>query len=169
MLIIASVREGRIGPTVADWFIDQIDPSDLDLEVLDVARASEPDTSELLARADGFVIATPEYNHSYPGHLKVLIDEHGPEWSRKPVMFVSYGGVSGGLRAVEHLRAVFAELHAVGTQTGVVIHAPWEHTVDGRLVLDEVAAASAREAMRELLWWAELLKPTRTSGERGAA
>ncbi len=60
-----------------------------------------------------FVVVTPEYNHSFPGPLKAAIDRHVTPWQAKPVGFVSYGGISGGLRAVEHLRQVFAELHAV--------------------------------------------------------
>ncbi|MEO9329523.1 NAD(P)H-dependent oxidoreductase [Gordonia sp. B21] len=168
VVIIASVREGRIGPVVADWFLGRVGAS-ADFEVLDVARLPDPDTAETLSRADGFVVVTPEYNHSYPGHLKVLIDDHGPQWRHKPVMFVSYGGVSGGLRAVEHLRAVFAELSAVGTRNGVVLHGPWDRIVDGRLVLDEATADSARLAMDELLWWAGVLTPARGAADRGVA
>ena len=59
-------------------------------------------------RADAFVVVTPEYNHSYPASLKQAIDVLNAPWRRKPVAFVSYGGLSGGLRAVEHLRQVFA-------------------------------------------------------------
>ena len=66
-----------------------------------------------LAGADAFVIVTPEYNHSFPAVLKNAIDWYHGEWSRKPVAFVSYGGVSGGLRAVQQLRHVFIELSAV--------------------------------------------------------
>lgn len=168
-LIIASVRPGRIGPSVAEWFVEQVNPYGLDIEVIDLAEPTGPHTTDLLATADGFIVVTPEYNHSYPGELKILIDAHRSEWKHKPVTFVSYGGMSGGLRAVEHLRAVFAELYAVGTRNGVVIHAPWDHVTDGRLTLDETAIASARSAMDELVWWAELLKPERKHRDRGAA
>jgi NAD(P)H-dependent FMN reductase len=54
--------------------------------------------------ADAFVVVTPEYNHSYPASLKHAIDMAYGEWNAKPVAFVSYGGISGGLRAVEALR-----------------------------------------------------------------
>ncbi|PZT99074.1 MAG: NADPH-dependent oxidoreductase, partial [Gordonia sp. (in: high G+C Gram-positive bacteria)] len=99
---------------------------------------------------------------------KILIDAHREEWKKKPVTFVSYGGMSGGLRAVEHLRAVFAELYSIGTRNGVVIHAPWDHLVDGTLELDDAAVASALAAMDELIWWAELLKSARVA-DQGAA
>ncbi len=48
-----------------------------------------------------------------------MLDLAYVEWQAKPVAFVSYGGVSGGLRAVEHLRQVFAELHSVSIRDGV--------------------------------------------------
>lgn len=168
VLIIGSVREGRIGPKVAEWFLQHMRSRDADFEVVDLAHPSDTRTSAVLASADGFVVVTPEYNHSYPGELKILIDAHREEWKKKPVTFVSYGGMSGGLRAVEHLRAVFAELYSVGTRNGVVIHAPWDHLVDGTLELDDATVTSARAAMDELTWWAELLKSARVA-DQGAA
>ncbi len=169
VLIIASVRAGRIGPSVARWFLDQLPPQGPEFDVVDLAEPTGTATTRLLDHADGFVVVTPEYNHSYPGELKVLIDSHRREWKHKPVTFVSYGGMSGGLRAVEHLRTVFAELYVVGTRNGVAIHMPWDHLEDGTLTLDDAAAASARQAMDELIWWAELLKPERSAGARGVA
>ena len=80
-----------------------------------------------LAEADGFVVVTPEYNRSYPASLKKAIDQYNVEWRAKPVAFVSYGGISGGLRAVEHLRNVFAELHAVTVRTAVCVSELWKH------------------------------------------
>jgi hypothetical protein len=72
--------------------------------------------------ADAFVVVTPEYNHSYPASLKHAIDMAHGEWNTKPVAFVSYGGISGGLRAVEALRLVFAELHATTIRDTVSFH-----------------------------------------------
>lgn len=120
-VVVGSNREGRFGPVVADWLLDRIRTrDDLVAEVVDVADTALPTTfaadagakSELaaitpkLSSADAFIVLTPEYNHSYPAGLKNLIDWHYTEWQAKPVAFVSYGGVSGGLRAVEHLRQV---------------------------------------------------------------
>ncbi len=66
-----------------------------------------------LSEADAFIVVTPEYNHSFTASLKFVLDLVYEPWQGKPVAFVSYGGISGGLRAVEQLRLVFAELHAV--------------------------------------------------------
>ena len=51
-----------------------------------------------------------------------MIDHADEEWYAKPVALVSYGGISGGLRAVEQLRLVFAELHAVTIRDTVSFH-----------------------------------------------
>ena len=112
-IIIGSTREGRFAPTVAAWFADHARArTDLVVDVVDLAEARLPDVlstkpapsvramSQRLAAADAFVIVTPEYNHSFPASLKNAIDWHFKEWQAKPVGFVSYGGMSGGLRAV---------------------------------------------------------------------
>ncbi len=173
VLIIASVRDGRIGPSVANWYLGELadDPSfDDTVDVLDLAgldRAAldggrvDDALRERLAIADGFIIVTPEYNHSYPGPLKSFLDAFRTEWMHKPVTFVSYGGASGGLRSVEHLRTVVAELYMVGTRNGVAIHAPWEHLTDGEFSLDVATRAAARLGMDELRWWAETLQAAR--------
>ena len=104
MVIIGSNRDGRLGPTVARWFVAELaGRADADVDVLDVAEAALPDrltafgaepppevaaVSARLAAADAFVVVTPEYNHSYPAPLKTLIDWHGRQWWAKPVGFV---------------------------------------------------------------------------------
>jgi multimeric flavodoxin WrbA len=57
---------------------------------------------------DGFVMVTPEYNHSTSGVLKNAIDYLYAKWNNKAVGFVSYGAV-GGARAAEHLRLIAGE------------------------------------------------------------
>ncbi len=68
------------------------------------------------------VVVTPEYNHGYPASLKQAIDIPHAEWQRKAVGFVSYGGLAGGMRAVEQLRQVFAELHCTTVRETVSFH-----------------------------------------------
>src|SRR5689334_20020364 len=138
-VIVGSTRDGRFGPVVASWFAGLArQREDLAVSVVDLAdtplpahlsgRPTPEDAALLaaltpkLAEADAFVVVTPEYNHSYPAPLKNAIDWHFTQWQAKPVGFVSYGGVSGGLRAVEHLRQVFAELHAVTVRDTVSFH-----------------------------------------------
>ncbi|MBV9847297.1 MAG: NAD(P)H-dependent oxidoreductase, partial [Kutzneria sp.] len=145
-LICGSVRDGRFGPTVTSWMRSRIEQrDDIKLDVIDLAETPLPLTQQALpvpsgeylaeevrayaariGAADGFVVVTPEYNHGYPAGLKLAIDSINPEWRAKPVGFVSYGGFSGGLRAVEQLRPVFAELRAVTIRETVSFPLYWQ-------------------------------------------
>ena len=123
-VVVGSVRAGRFGPVVAAWFAARArDRTEFAVDVVDLAETGlDTGFAARLAAADAVVVVTPEYNHSYPGPLKTAIDAGGGAWRGKPVGFVAYGGLSGGLRAVEHLRCVLAELHAVGLRDTVSFH-----------------------------------------------
>ncbi|MBC9728297.1 NADPH-dependent FMN reductase [Streptomyces sp. TRM68367] len=172
-LIIGSNRDGRFAPVVADWLLDRIrGHAGLIPEVVDVVEAQLPthmsptpeataalaEITPKLARADAFVVLTPEYNHSFPAGLKNLIDWHFNEWRAKPVGLVSYGGVSGGLRAAEHLRQVFAELHAVTVRDTVSFHnAGASFDDEGRLKDPSGPQAAAKTMLDQLVWWGRAL------------
>lgn len=118
--------------------------------------------AERVAAADAFVVVTPEYNHAYPASLKLAIDWLKVEWSRKPVAFVSYGGISGGLRAVEQLRLVFAELHAMTVRDTVSFHMARGKFDDAGKPTDAVGAERAATTMLDhLAWWARALRAAR--------
>lgn len=180
-VIIGSVRTGRFGPTIARWFAGELAGRDdvtvdvVDLLGIDLSPALDgnPDDPrhpatglrDRLAEADAFVVVTPEYNHSYPAGLKTAIDTVHAEWAAKPVGFVSYGGRSGGLRAVEHLRTVFVELHAAPVRDGVSLHDAWSQFDDaGRPVDDGAAAAAAATLTDQLVWWGRALRAARERG-----
>ncbi|ROO85820.1 NAD(P)H-dependent FMN reductase [Actinocorallia herbida] len=179
VVVVGSVRGGRLGGTVAAWFarraaefggfdVDVVDLAEVDLPLVWPAYGEEPPpgvraVSEPLARrfeeADAFVVITPEYNHSYPAVLKNAIDWHRRQWFGKPVGIVSYGGLSGGLRATEHLRGVFAELHAVTVRDTVSFHDAWGHWDEaGTWPKDPKACDAAAETLLvQLTWWARAL------------
>ncbi|MEV0355278.1 NAD(P)H-dependent oxidoreductase [Nocardia sp. NPDC050697] len=178
-VVVGSTRPGRLGPAVAPWFLDRARTRpELTPAVVDVGETELPHSfgapapglapaAAALAAADAFVVVTPEYNHSYPGALKNLIDLHSAEWRAKPVGFVSYGGVSGGLRAVEHLRGVFAELHAVTVRDTVSFHNPWSRVDGGRLRADAGADGAATTLLDQLVWWGEALRTARATRPYG--
>jgi NAD(P)H-dependent FMN reductase len=74
-----------------------------------------------VARADAYVLITPEYNHGYPAVLKNALDTVFAEWGGKPVGFVGYGGPGGGVRAVEQLRQVVIELDMIPLREQVML------------------------------------------------
>ncbi|WP_129794441.1 NADPH-dependent FMN reductase [Sphingosinicella sp. CPCC 101087] len=173
-LIYGSVRPDRFCDTVAGWVVSEMaSNSDFELTVFD-PRPDWPQVDERRFRrcieaADAIVIVTPEYNRSYPGPLKVLIDTASSEWNGKAVAFVSYGGVSGGLRAVEHLRNVFTELRAVTIRDCVSFHNPWEAFAQGVPVERARYARALNTLLSQLAWWAGALKAAREADAYGVA
>ncbi|EEP70135.1 UrdO protein [Micromonospora sp. ATCC 39149] len=184
-VIVGSVREGRFGPVVADWFCRQArQRDDLVVDLIDLAHvpaalggaagavapgAEEVPFADRIGAADAVVVVTPEYNHSYPGPLKTAIDSVGAQWRAKPVGFVSYGGISGGLRAVEPLRAVFAELHTVTVRETVsfaMCHACFDPT--GEPVDADSVNRAATALLDQLGWWAEALRTARAARPYGS-
>jgi NAD(P)H-dependent FMN reductase len=128
-IILGSTRPGRLGEPVAKWVLEIAQKrTDATFELVDLKEFPLPHLDEpippsagrytqahtkawaaKIASYDAFVFVTPEYNHSVSGVLKNAIDYLYAEWNNKVAGFVSYGA-SGGLRAVEHLRLIMAEL-----------------------------------------------------------
>ena len=183
-IIIGSVREGRFGPVVASWVAGQArEHGGFDIDVVDLAEFEIPlslpaaspkyagdsyprpegmaSLTARLAEAEGFIVVTPEYNHSYPASLKAAIDWHFTQWTAKPVGFVSYGGAAGGRHAVLHLENVFTELHAVTIRDGLTFPSYFTTWHDGR-PLDPAAAGYAKTLLDQLAWWAAALSAART-------
>jgi NAD(P)H-dependent FMN reductase len=172
-VLVASVREGRFGPTVARWFIGEAGRREyLNLDVIDLADLDLPADfrdspaagafADRIGVADAFVVITPEYNHAYPAALKLAIDTVYTGWRAKPVAFVSYGGLSGGLRAVEQLRPVFAELHAVTIRDTVSFHMASNQFDESGKPRDPAGVSAATATMLDsLTWWARSLRDAR--------
>lgn len=172
-VIYGSTRKGRFCNTVAAWVSAGIEdrrgePADIIDPAGRIRSAYAGAIETRLEAADAFIVVTPEYNHSYPAPLKALIDDYGDPWHAKPVGFVSYGGASGGLRAVEHLRTVFAELHAVGLRDGVSFPNVWQQfDSNGRPVERERAERGLATMLARLEWWAGALREARIAVDYG--
>ncbi|MER6913192.1 NAD(P)H-dependent oxidoreductase [Streptomyces sp. NPDC000594] len=178
-VIIGSVRNGRFGPTPARWIAAEAARREgLEVDVIDLATVWLPDVlsesaevptpqavrdlAPWLARADAFIVVTPEYNHSYPASLKNAVDWFVDEWKAKPVAFVSYGGTAGGLRAVAHLREVFPGLHAITVRNSVAFPGCWDAFDEAGRPRDTEGCGGAAEAMLDqLVWWGRTLREAR--------
>jgi NAD(P)H-dependent FMN reductase len=167
-VIIASTRPGRLGIHVGNWFAEVAKAyGAFDVQIADLKEIAlpplnepnhpatgdyvEPETkawAKTIGDSSAIAIVTPEYNHSYPGTLKNAIDRLGPEWIGKPVGFVSYGGVAGGSRAVEHLVPIlnFMGMNVLTAQ--VMLPFAWAHLGEvGAYAPPEEVAASAADLL----------------------
>ncbi|OBZ92365.1 FMN reductase [Pararhizobium polonicum] len=177
-IVYGSTRQGRFCDTIVNWTLTElwaesgvrvilIDPLQLKGPA-ENAAVSEAALEVKIGEADAFIVVTPEYNHGYPAALKELIDSCYEPWHAKPVGFISYGGVSGGLRAVEQLRQVFAELHAVTLRDSVSFANAWAQFDEaGNLFKPAEAKAALTVMLRRLKWWARALKAARVENAYG--
>lgn len=124
-IVLGSVREGRLGNQVADWFLEEankrndenveyelVDLADYRLPLLGISPSGEEaetikNWSEKMASFDGYVYVTAEYNHAIPGAFKNALDYLKPELADKAVGFAGYGGL-GAARSIEMHRSAAA-------------------------------------------------------------
>lgn len=67
---------------------------------------------KIASEASGFVFVVPEYNHSFPGEFKLLLDSAYSEYSNKYALLVGVStGAYGGVRVIQQLAPVFHELN----------------------------------------------------------
>ncbi|MGH7240843.1 MAG: NADPH-dependent FMN reductase, partial [Candidatus Saccharimonadales bacterium] len=121
--------------------------------------------TEIVAKADAFFIVTPEYNHSFPGSLKRMLDSELALYNHKPVAFAgASNGNWGGVRAVESLLTAVRETGLVALSWDVYFpHVDTLFAEDGT-ILEEHRERYERNLAKlfdELLWFAHLLKAAR--------
>lgn len=182
LIVIGSTRPGRVGLPVAQWFAAQavadgrFEVEIADLAELDLPLFDEPGApfmrqytkehalawSATVEAADAIVIVTAEYNYGYPAPLKNALDYLFHEWRRKPLGFVSYGGMAAGTRAVQQLQQVVTALQMVPVPTAV--HIPFVASMlddDACFVANELIEQAATTMLAELETLDEALAPLR--------
>lgn len=180
--IICSTRPGRVGPTVAQWFnqfaeahgsfdCSMVDLAEFNLPVFDepmhpakqeYEKSHTKAWSKSVAAADAYAFVIPEYNGFPPPSLVNALNYLYKEWNYKPCSFVSYGGVSGGLRSVQATKQIVTTLRMMPVVEGVMIQMPWNRMgEDKRFQSDEHIDNSANAMLAELHKWATALKTMR--------
>jgi NAD(P)H-dependent FMN reductase len=179
-IILGSTRPNRNGEQVARWVYDiAARRSDAEFELVDLRdyplpHLDEPlppamgqyqnehtrQWAEKIASFDGFVIVTPEYNHSTSGVLKNAIDYLFAEWNNKAVGFVSYGGV-GGARAAEHLRLIAGELQMADVRQQVALSLLTEFENFSVFKPSDYNLAALDTLLDQVIAWSAALAPLR--------
>jgi NAD(P)H-dependent FMN reductase len=180
-IIIGSTRPGRNGEAVSRWIYEiaksrddaeyeLVDIKDYNLPLLDepippsMGQYSNQHTkiwSKKIDSFDAYVFVTPEYNHGTSGALKNAIDYLFKEWNNKVAGFVSYGS-AGGVRAVESLRLVMAEVKVATVRAQVQFSLFTDFENFSSFKPHEIHVKSTKNMLDEVIAWASAMKTLRT-------
>lgn len=183
MIVIGSTRPGRVGLPVGNWIRDHaVQDGRFEVVVADMAEINLPfmdepqhprlrqyqhqhtkDWSSQVDAADAFVFVCAEYNHGMTAPLKNAIDYLSQEWRYKPVAFVSYGGVTGGIRSVQMLKQIVSVLRMVPIGDALPIPLVQQFLDEGRFQPTDIHETSATAMLVELERMARALEPLRSA------
>ena len=176
-VVIGSTRPGRVGLPIGHWFFEQakshgkfevelVDLKDLNLPLLDEPKHPRlgeyvhehtKQWSKLIEASDAFVFVTPEYNFSAPPTLLNALNFLYREWGYKAAGFVSYGGMSGGIRAVQMLKQPMITMKLVGIPESVSIQFFAQHLENGVFKGSEAHDKASGTMLDELARWTDAL------------
>jgi len=111
--------------------------------------------------ADAFVFVMPEYNYGPPPSLLNAMNYLVREWQYKAVGFVSYGGMSGGIRAVQLTKQLATTYKMVPLLEAVAIPNVAQHVAGDRFTALEIHTQSADAMLDELQRWTDALATLR--------
>ena len=178
-VVVTSTRPGRNGEAVGKWFFDFAREQESGFEVvltdlaeIDLPLYNEPNHpsqkayvndatkrwSEIVDSSDAFVFVLPEYNFTAPPSFINAVDYLYKEWAYKPAGFVSYGGISGGLRSTQTAKTLLTSVNVMPINQQVIIPNVFAYLADGVFNADEPHKSSAKTLLSELYKWATALK-----------
>ncbi|MDX1766354.1 MAG: NAD(P)H-dependent oxidoreductase [Candidatus Saccharimonadales bacterium] len=173
-IILGTTRQQRRSIHVANYLVEAgnkrpdvetflVDPKDLNFPGDgNDEEGKNPRYTEITAKADGFMIVVPEYNHSFPGSLKRMLDSELKNYIHKPVGFAGVSsGRFAGVRAIEALISPVRELGLVATFADIHVGNSYDAFDDDGKMSDETAKflpKSAKKGWDELVWMAKVLK-----------
>lgn len=174
-IILGTARQGRQSEKVANFVLDLAKKAGFDSEIVDVRdyRIEATDNTgeipqaekweEKLIKADGLIVVSPEYNHTYPGELKMFLDMLYEQYSRKPVALCGVSeGRWGGTRGIQALRLTclalgmhpiletvyFPEIKDLFDEAGRIKHKIFEKQVNGMIKSLSVHAEALKAARK---------------------
>lgn len=175
-VILGTARPGRKSEVVASHVLDVVKQRATAAQLIDVADYALPGTGrestgtsldhyrEIVAGSDGFIVVAPEYNHGYPGELKLLLDSEYDAYVRKPVGFVSVSsGLIGGARVTEQLRLVTTAFRMVPVAPAVHVTEVNDAFDDHGAFVEDSLNDVLHEMVDELEWYARALDAARAA------
>ena len=181
-VVVTSTRPGRVGMPVGKWFFERakahggfetrlVDLKEVALPIFDepkhprLRQYENEHTkawSSIVSEADAFVFVVPEYNYGMPPSLLNALDYLATEWAYKAVGFVSYGGMSGGIRSSQMAKLTITALKMMPIPEAVAI--PFFGQLidaEGNFKGNEGHEKSATTMLDELVKWDRALRTIR--------
>ena len=157
----------EVGNTFDEVETEVVDPKDFNFPGDgNDPGAQDPHYSAITKRADGFFIVSPEYNHSFPGSLKRMLDSELKNYIHKPVAFAGVSaGPWGGVRGIESLVNVVRELGLVSTFTDMQFPKVQELFDENGVLQNEAYREYVKRAWVELIWMTKTLQHGRQNIE----
>lgn len=180
-VIIASTRPGRVGSAVGTWFYELarhhdnfdvrwVDLADFNLPIFDEPHHPRQQDYQhehtrrwaaSVDEADAYVFVVPEYNFGPTPALVNALNYVYQEWNYKPAGFVSYGGISGGIRSVQSTKLTLTTLKMMPLIEQVTVPMVQNHIDNGAFKAEDMHERSAIVMLDELKRWADALKTMR--------
>lgn len=172
-ILLGTAREGRVSEQVAKYVFNEVSAlGAFDTQLIDVrdflfgktAEYSEESKpwQDIMTRADGLIIVSPEYNRGVPGELKILIDTLDEEYAKKPVSIIGVSsGKWGGSRMAEAILPTLVTLGMVPVPPSIPFPVAQKMFSEDGTILDDSYKGKIASMVKELVWYAEVLKAAR--------
>ena len=170
-LILGTTRKGRMSAHVARFVAGEIAKHEgVETELIDIAQLPLPSDdagggvkeagfAAKMNHADALVIVTPEYNHSFPGLLKHILDSNLKEYVHKAVGIVGVSaGPFGGTRVIENFLPVLRELGLTTIYWDVNFGGVSKAFDEAGHLLEQAYVRRTDKFLKELIWMAETLR-----------
>ncbi len=172
VVVLGTTRQGRATEAAAEYITRLADArDDIHVQAFDVRdlvfnnddegqniKEANGKWRDMVVEADGLVIVTPEYNHGYPGSLKLALDTLLPEYMHKAVGLVGAGGGFGGARVVENLIPVVRELGLVVSSVALYFSGIKRAFDEDGNPVDDAIENRAQAFLDEVVWLSRVLK-----------
>jgi NAD(P)H-dependent FMN reductase len=175
-VILGTARVGRQSEKAARYILGSAKEAGLQSEIIDVRdfplsvtdRSPSTEAAKRLEAkilpADGLIIVSPEYNHSFPGELKLMLDLLYIQYNGKPLGICGVsGGPLGGARMVEQLRLVAIEFQMAPIRETLYFGSVQNTFDENGNLLDQAYIKRAKTFLDQMAWYATALKKGRES------
>jgi NAD(P)H-dependent FMN reductase len=171
-VIIGTPRQGRLTEPAANFVFGEVSKrGDTETELIDIRKIpvriddagealKNSEFSATVARADGLILVVPEYNHSFPGLLKHVLDTNLKEYIHKAVGVCGVSaGPFGGARMIQSLVPVLRELGLVPIFWDVYFGTAGKlfDPATGKIT-DPAYVGRLEKFLNELVWMARVLR-----------